>query len=100
MTSLNCSVTNCANNSEGCCCRSKIDVSGVASSENTCCTDFTEFAGVCNLVETAQLETIVDCHAIDCAHNENSECQAQSINMTGMGANNSKDTNCGSYCHQ
>ncbi len=98
MPKLNCGVSNCGNNAEGACCRGAIEVAGGATAENTCCSNFLEGSGATNTATTPNETLVVACNAHDCAHNENSQCCAESINVAGMGATNAVDTQCSSFC--
>lgn len=99
MPKLKCGVSNCGNHAEGCCCLGKIDVSGGATSENTCCNNFIEQSGATNASLTPNEALNVSCSANDCTHNKNSECCADSIDVAGAGACNCSDTQCSSFCH-
>lgn len=100
MPKLNCGVSNCANNADECCCLGQIGVNGsqAHSSEQTCCGNFLEKTGTTNCTGNANPYLSVQCDACDCKNNVNNQCCAESIDISGYGANNSVDTACSSFC--
>lgn len=100
MPKLNCGVGNCANNADDCCCLANIGVAGnqAQTSDQTCCSNFSEKTGATNCATTPNPSLSVQCDACNCTHNSNRECCADSININGYGASNSMDTACSSFC--
>ncbi len=100
MPSLSCSVQNCGNNAEGCCCLNEIKVDGnhPDTPEGTCCNSFTDQVGASNSTSTPNDQLNVMCEATDCVHNKGCTCCADSIDVAGFGASNSLDTQCSSFC--
>ena len=101
MPQLRCSAQNCAHNSEQCCCRGEIKVAGNQAhhSENTCCSNFYEDqGGARNSVSQAPtVQMNVGCEATNCTHNNNCNCAADSIDVSGYNACNCDDTCCSSF---
>ncbi|MEG0014831.1 MAG: DUF1540 domain-containing protein [Cellulosilyticaceae bacterium] len=102
MPKLNCGVSNCAHNSEDCCCLNQIGVAGDAANNSieTCCSNFSEQTGATNSMESPNAALEVECQANNCTHNDNCKCCAQSIDIAGQGASNCVDTCCSSFCER
>ncbi|HAN44854.1 MAG TPA: DUF1540 domain-containing protein [Ruminococcaceae bacterium] len=102
MTNLQCSVTNCASNSDNCCCRPDIKVKGrrACSSSDTCCSSFqekNEAAQNALRFDMPNPITNVRCDADNCKHNTGGKCEANQISIDGAGASNSIQTLCSSF---
>ncbi|MEG0318452.1 MAG: DUF1540 domain-containing protein [Niameybacter sp.] len=100
MPKLNCGVNNCAHNAESCCCLSNVKVDGSSNtdqSSGTCCNSFAE-GGANNCTGTPEANSEINCEAMNCAHNEDCRCCADSIQVAGNGACNCGDTECSSFC--
>lgn len=100
MPKLNCSVTNCANNCDDCCCLGGIDVSGdhASTTEGTCCSSFCEQGEANNAATDPNPQLQVKCGACNCVHNNEYCCKADYISISGQGASRSTETECGSFC--
>lgn len=102
MTVLDCSVVNCTYNEDNSCKRHDIIVEGndaQVSSETRCgsfapkgCGCATNSAS-CNHIK----DTNVSCEAVECIYNESKKCSAKHIGIAGGHADNSKETECGSF---
>lgn len=105
MTTLGCSVSNCAYNKESLCCRPDIQVSGPRASTSceTCCSSFLEAAGsaqdsVSYVLPNASLE--VHCDAKSCTFNSHEQCGADQITIrseSGDGGAPEQNSECGSF---
>lgn len=102
MTKLDCSVYNCAYNSDNSCKRNDIMVEGneaVRPSETSC----SSFApkgcgcGASNLSEPPRKDTDVSCSAVTCIFNEAKKCSATHIGIAGTDAGHSRETLCKSF---
>ena len=96
MTRLECSVKNCVHNSDCYCCKHAITVDGREASraDETCCASFDENRGGSfkNLFKTPETRLEITCDAVKCIYNEDSRCKAQSVGISGDGANVSSQT--------
>ncbi len=102
MNKLNCSVSNCASNRNGRCCRSGINVGGcdATSASQTCCEAFQqEVFGVTNQTMGCcpNPELSIKCEAKDCVYNSNLACTASSVSIRGDGAEKKHDTCCDTF---
>ncbi|HEX3038233.1 MAG TPA: DUF1540 domain-containing protein [Oscillospiraceae bacterium] len=84
MTNLECHVSDCANNAQGCCCRPNIGVAGRSANEcsETCCSSFQEKQdGASNAVRFDQPNQSlqIDCGAMNCTYNADGICDADCI---------------------
>ncbi len=100
MPRLTCSVSNCAHNAGSYCSLNHIDVEGAAANcaGETCCQNFVEATGATNYTASATPTLDIACDATNCSHNCNCHCQADTVDMSGMGATNCSGTNCSSFC--
>ncbi|MGI6031218.1 MAG: DUF1540 domain-containing protein [Eubacteriales bacterium] len=105
MPSLQCNVTNCANNCEQHCCRPIIKVEGQEASKacDTSCRNFVQqghqptSGAVPGAYSQANLNIDIKCAATGCAYNRNHMCSAPSVDITGMGASQSGQTECHTF---
>ncbi len=101
MTKLDCTVTTCVHNAERCCCRSEILVEGVRAKNccDTCCGSFD--SGVLKRFLkspprfSSKLE--VECDVVNCLYNDDHQCRAERIAITGDGAMAVGQTECASF---
>lgn len=102
MPKLKCSVSNCAHHCDDLCCLNHIGVGAdhADNPEETCCTNFMEQSGATNSAENPNDALDVGCHAENCTFNENHQCSADSIDISGQGACNCTDTCCSSFCER
>ena len=91
MNSLTCHVTNCANNSDSCCCLTSIDVSGqnACTSEETVCSSYVPRNGAnnCSYHNSPNVRPQISCNACNCVYNDNKKCMSDSVSI---------DCDCGS----
>ena len=106
MTKLQCSVCDCANNSNNCCCRPDIDVCGKSAcgQEQTACSSFEQKEK--GTAENSQGCSIpnqhldIRCEAENCVYNEAGNCNAESIEVSGSAGGNAStqsDTQCRTF---
>lgn len=101
MTRLDCSVKTCVHNSENCCCKRGILVEGSEARDtcDTCCGSFEENRGGMfkNLFKTPETRLQVDCDAVTCVYNDDHQCRAEKIAISGDGARAVGQTECVSF---
>lgn len=101
MTQLSCSVASCRYNEDDCCCRNEIMVNGqsATSSQETCCESFEERTAnsVSNRTGSPEKETEIGCKAKKCVHNENEQCSASGIGVSGRSACCCSETECETF---
>ena len=103
MAELKCGVENCTYNKEHYCCKGDIMVGGkhADSTEGTCCESFAQRKEG-NDVYTSSLEhpsriISIDCEAVKCIYNKNYKCVADHVDIAGLGASDSKGTECTTF---
>lgn len=98
MPTLRCSAENCAHNNDQCCCRGEIKVAGETAqkADDTCCSSFYPDAGGARNAVSQEpiLDADIGCSAENCTYNKNCKCHADSIDMNGSGASESRETAC------
>ncbi len=100
MPNLRCSAESCLYNNEQYCSRGEINVAGLSAStsDDTCCANYCEgHGGAKNAVGDPTPQMEVSCEAKKCTYNQNYQCQASSIDVSGYGANKAMDTCCSSF---
>ncbi len=106
MTDIECSVYECAYNTDFSCRRSNIQVGGrdaIKSSETVCQSFGLKSSNDDKLRTTNMAEcnnapnTEVYCNAVRCRYNSDKKCQAQRIRIAGVHAMASGETECGSF---
>lgn len=101
MTKLECSASNCVHYSEGCCCKSSINVDGAGAkcADDTCCASFSENTGGVfkNLFKTPESKLEVECDVANCLYNDDHQCRAERITIAGDGAMAVGQTECASF---
>ena len=102
MTFLDCSVTGCTYNAEGCCCKGDIKVAGEEAKHTaeTCCESFKERTTdtVKDAAKRISKISDVDCEACNCVFNEDEKCAAEHIGISGGDACKCDETECSSFC--
>ena len=105
MTVLDCNVVNCMYNQDNSCKRQDIMVEGRNAhvSSETSCGSFAPRGCGCSVQNSScncKKDTEVACEAVECIYNRSSKCSAKHIGISGGHADNSKETECGSFvCH-
>lgn len=102
MTKLDCNVVNCSYNEDNCCRRTDIQVEGMQAKtpSETSCGSFAPKGCGClssSHVEEPAKDTRVACEACGCKFNREKECSANHIGIAGGHADNSRETECGSF---
>ncbi|MCH3972474.1 MAG: DUF1540 domain-containing protein [Oscillospiraceae bacterium] len=105
MTELQCSVKDCMNNSQSCCCRPDIMVSGkcACGCEQTSCADFRKkgSASAQNSCGCSQPDPQmhVRCEAEKCIYNEQGDCTATDIQVSSTSPQTSgkSETECATF---
>lgn len=101
MTVLDCNVVNCSYNEDSCCKRKDIHIEGTQAKtpSETSCGSYTRKGCSCgsNSVGGAEKATNVLCEATECRFNESKNCAAKHIGIAGGHADNSRETECGSF---
>lgn len=102
MTDLKCSATTCQYNRSNLCVLNAIHVDGSTACVNseTSCGSFSpktgSFTNVMNNTEVKP-ETKIKCHAQECTYNKDMQCSADSIQISGAGADRCGDTECATF---
>ena len=101
MTRLDCSVTNCMYNKDHYCSKGEITIGGknAACPGDTSCESFHKrgVSGGANSTCHPCASIEVDCEAKSCKYNSNCKCTASHIGIQGRNANESQQTECGSF---
>ena len=90
MTNCTCTVTECKHNDDHCCCKSEIlvntDSKNDCSCGCTCCASFDQKTSDSfkNSTQTPNPALKIGCNAVQCIHNENHLCQAESVAINGI----------------
>lgn len=113
---LSCSAETCVHNLNGLCSANKIHVAGVSAhtSDGTQCGTFAQ-KGFVNAVtnmfnmnvsgeirqlfnnDSIAMSPKIECDAVRCVYNADRECNANSVQVMGMHANNSAGTQCETF---
>lgn len=102
MQKINCDVTNCSHNKSGVCFSNRVDIGGLNASTDcgTCCGSFLNKALYSDLTSNTNSQGECDClicKVESCAHNNNTLCNLQSINVCGSQSQIYAETKCGSF---
>ncbi len=101
MPALRCSAGKCVYNKNQLCSKGDIQIQGNGAStvDETCCSSFVERTGAQNAADCGcGCDTIrVQCSAKDCTYNENKNCQAGAVDITGAKACTCDETCCGTF---
>lgn len=103
MPSLLCSAVNCIYNEDRYCGKGDIMVAGENAEKacETCCSSFRERSGedrgARNSVGEPSKEILVDCTACNCRYNEDEECHADKIDISGSSACTCRQTECSTF---
>lgn len=107
MTDLYCSVVNCANNQDNCCCRPDIMVGGPdsRSSKQTYCANFLDESEDApkNAVdnETPNPSLDVHCEVENCTYNRDAACVADRVDIRTTRVNHGQvKTECSTFLNQ
>ena len=103
MAELKCAAENCAYNEQNLCSKGDIMVGGrqACESEETCCESFLQGREGRDVFKSAlnhpSKVISIDCEAVKCVYNSNYKCVADHVDITGKGADKSKETNCATF---
>ncbi len=101
MTALRCTAETCMYNEDKLCSRGDIEVQGshATTMDETCCGSFRERSCTSNCSGCGcGCDTInIVCKAESCVYNDNTECHAGSIDITGSNAECCGETCCGTF---
>ena len=104
MAELKCGVENCTYNKERLCSKGDIMVGGkhADNADDTCCESFMERRDGAFTSSTAHpSKTIsIDCEAVKCVYNSNYKCVADHVDITGCGADSSRETSCATFAER
>lgn len=102
MTNLECSVASCSYNENRMCKRDNITVGGQKAnkpSETVCESFYLRGTNTMTNLDAngPKKETNIACNAVTCVYNENKKCTAESIQIAGVKAVSSGETECGTF---
>lgn len=102
MTKLDCNVVGCSYNQNKMCTRENITVGGRQANKpsETVCESFNPRGTntMTNLdCNGPKAETNIACNAVTCMYNNNNKCTAKHIQIAGMKAMTSGETECGTF---
>ena len=102
MTKLDCNVVSCSYNENRLCKRENITVGGMGAkkaSETVCESFYPKGTNTMTNMDShgPSIETNVACNAITCVYNQNKKCTAEKIQIAGMKAVASGETECGTF---
>ncbi|ARP49881.1 MULTISPECIES: DUF1540 domain-containing protein [Caproicibacterium] len=106
MTKLQCSVCDCSNNSDNCCCRPDIMVSGkcACGHEQTSCADFEkkDSSGSAQNSRGCSIpnpQMHVRCEAEKCVYNQHGDCSAENVDVSSCDSQTTckSDTECKTF---
>lgn len=102
MTNLECSVATCSYNENRMCKRENIKVGGqeaIKPSETVCESFYPRGTNTMTSLDDkgAQKETNVACGAVTCVYNQDKKCTADHIQIAGVKAVASGETECGTF---
>ncbi len=102
MNDLACGVKTCAYNESNCCKREGIKVDGqmAENSASTCCSSFCE-CGSPRVTSACECEpkrvTNIICDAVKCRYNDDKNCTAKHVDVTGSHALIASETECATF---
>lgn len=102
MAELKCKADTCTYNKSECCCKGDIMVGGkhAENSDATCCESFAQRRGegASSACHSHPSPTIsIDCEATKCTYNANYKCTAPHVDISGSGADSSRETTCSTF---
>lgn len=102
MTRLDCNVVSCSYNENKLCKRDNITVGGMEAkkpSETVCESFYLRGTNTMTNLDGKgpKEETNIACHAVTCVYNENKKCTAKQIQIAGVKAMSSGETECGTF---
>ena len=100
MTSLGCNAKNCSYNVKHKCTKNDIKVQGSTADRkaDTCCASFKEDScSAKNHTGSPNDKLNIMCYAKNCVYNDNHDCTADNVEITGAIASEYKQTSCSSF---
>lgn len=103
MPKISCNVTNCSHNKNEVCYANRINVSGgnAENSRQTCCASFLDSSHYSTLTNNTNDYgnecTAIVCNVHSCTFNDNENCYAGSIAVSGNKANIYEETKCSTF---
>ncbi len=103
MSSVNCNISNCANNDKGSCFAGKISINGKRShtSTHTNCSSFIDGSnsGFTNNADNSTPCSFVECNVKTCTYQAGTVCSLNNIAVTTLSGkpNSTSDTYCSSF---
>ena len=103
MADLNCAVENCTYNEEKRCCKGDLMVGGkhACCEEDTCCESFAQkregHDAYTSSLSHPSPTISVDCEVSKCVYNANYKCTAEHVEISGSGADTSRETCCSTF---
>ena len=101
MAELRCAAVNCSYNKDRYCSKGDIMVGGsqAEKSVETCCESFFQKRGegLSNATSHPSTTISVDCEASKCVYNANYKCTAEHVEISGSGADTSRETCCSTF---
>lgn len=101
MPELSCSAVKCIYNDNRLCGKGDILVAGVEADKprETCCSSFreNEFGQARNSVGDPSRQIWVECSACNCRYNEDEQCHAEKIDISGASACQCGQTECSTF---
>ena len=103
MAELKCQVENCTYNKEKLCSKGDIMVGGkhACSTEDTCCESFAQKRegrdSYTSALDHPSKIISIDCEAVKCMYNKNYKCIAERVDISGLGACDSRETACATF---
>lgn len=98
MSKISCSVNTCSYNKSGICHSGAIKIEGVTANnlQEVHCISFASIDKCIKSDVQSECQHII-CNAVNCIHNENTECECENIFVSGNSAKTCKQTNCCSF---
>lgn len=102
MQQINCDANNCAHNKGGICYSGMVNIGtmNVSSESKTCCDTFSNrslYRGLTNNANCDSQCNSLACEVQNCIHNANTQCNLQSINVSGSSSRTYSQTKCDSF---
>lgn len=101
MADLKCKADTCTYNKNEYCCKGDIMVGGrhAVNSDETCCESFAQKRGeaMTNATSHPSHTISIDCEVAKCVYNANYKCTAEHVDISGSGADSSRETSCSTF---
>ncbi|MBO5244595.1 MAG: DUF1540 domain-containing protein [Selenomonadales bacterium] len=102
MPKIRCQAETCAHNSSGVCYANGINVAGGTAREKceTCCSSFLDravYSSLTNNTTTGDDCDRIACEVTSCVYQQDGRCSAETIEVSGRGANGYVETQCDTF---